>query len=240
MGELSHKGLPGSSVQGILDQTQVADNSDVFRDSGMLRNTTDGQPVAPPAGFICGLILLVELATAWTTAGGVLKMEDRGRNPADLIRLQSDSPRNYSKQDGSNPAAADASGDGAVEGGRSETSVERLMTGVWEDDYKGHRTLTLRLDGSGSMVVELDGLAATLFAAKLTFTEEWSVSDGKVTMRATGGEPAGKVRLILSLHGDRSTQKIVEVTDDRMILVEEPSGTRFEWRRVLSSESLSD
>lgn len=206
----------------------------------MLRNITDGQPVAPPAGFICGLILLVELATAWTTAGGVLNVEDRGRNAADLIRLQSGSPRSNSKQHGSKPAAADAWDDGAVVGGRAGSSVERLMTGVWEDDYKGHRTLTLRPDGTGSMVVELEGLAATLFAAKLTFTEEWSVSDGKVTMRATGGEPAGKVRLVLSLHGDRSTQKIVEVTDHRMILVEEPSGTRFEWRRVMSSDSLSD
>jgi hypothetical protein len=111
------------------------------------------------------------------------------------------------------------------------------MLGTWEDDYKGHRTLTLDADGTGTMVVELDGLSATLFAKKLTFQEEWSVSDGKVTMKATGGEPAGKVRLVLSFHGDTSIQRIVEVTEERMVLVEEPSETRFEWRRVRVSDS---
>ena len=96
--------------------------------------------------------------------------------------------------------------------------------------------LTLNADGTGTMVVELDGLAATLFAEKLTFSEEWAVADGKVTMKATGGEPAGKVQLVLSLHGDSSTQRIVDVTGERMILIEEPSETRFEWRRVRRAE----
>ncbi len=119
----------------------------------------------------------------------------------------------------------------------SDAAFRELMLGTWEDDYKGHRILTLNSDGTGIMVVELDGFAAALFAEKLTFQEEWEVADGKVTMKATGGEPAGKVRLVLSLHGDSSTQRIVEVTDDRMILVEEPSGTRFEWRRVQPPDS---
>ena len=119
----------------------------------------------------------------------------------------------------------------------SEASLKTQMLGTWEDDYKGHRTLTLNADGTGTMVVELNGLSATLFASKLTFQEAWSVGDGKVTMKATGGEPATKVRLVLSLHGDSSTQRIVEVTDERMILVEEPSETRFEWRRVRVSDS---
>lgn len=120
--------------------------------------------------------------------------------------------------------------------GFSGAGVRNKMLGMWEDDYKGHRTLTLNADGTGTMVVELDGLAATLFAKKLTFREEWIVAEGKVTMKATGGEPAGKVQLVLSLHGDSSTQRIIEVTSERMILIEEPSETRFEWRRVGDAE----
>jgi len=127
----------------------------------------------------------------------------------------------------------DIPGDGA---GPTEAEFSQRMLGTWEDDYKGHRTLTLNADGTGTMVVELDGLAATLFAEKLTFSEEWTVVDGKVTMKATGGEPAGKVQLVLSLHGDFSTQRIVEVTSERMILIEDPSETRFEWRRVRGAE----
>ena len=128
------------------------------------------------------------------------------------------------------PAGSVAGEDSDV--GFSAAETRKRMLGTWEDDYKGHRTLTLDADGTGTMVVELDGLSATLFAKKLTFREEWTVADGKVTMKATGGEPVGKVQLVLSLHGDSSTQKIIEVTSERMILIEEPSETRFEWRRV--------
>ena len=129
------------------------------------------------------------------------------------------------------------SGDAASSPG---AEFSQRMLGTWEDDYKGHRTLTLNADGTGTMVVELDGLAATLFAEKLTFSEEWTVTDGKVTMKATGGEPEGKVQLVLSLHGDSSTQRIIEVTSERMILIEEPSETRFEWRRVRAAENVVD
>jgi hypothetical protein len=125
---------------------------------------------------------------------------------------------------------------GSVAGEDSAAETRKRMLGTWEDDYKGHRTLTLNADGTGTMVVELDGLSATLFAKKLTFREEWTVADGKVTMKATGGEPAGKVQLVLSLHGDSSTQKIIEVTSERMILIEEPSETRFEWRRLRDAQ----
>ena len=38
--------------------------------------------------------------------------------------------------------------------------------------------MTLRQDGSGTMVVELTGLQAALSAPKLTFNLKWSVAAG--------------------------------------------------------------
>lgn len=195
----------------------------------MARKTIAGCPEEPPAGSICWLVGLVELAAALTIAVGVLPDASAGGDS---------SASDASADATSSPVAGEpdfsVAADGFVE---TSSEFEKLMPGTWEDDYKGHRTLTLNADGTGTMVVELDGLAATLFAKKLTFREEWTVADGKVTMKATGGEPAGKVRLVLSLHGDSSTQRIVEVTSERMILIEEPSETRFEWRRVRGAES---
>jgi hypothetical protein len=194
----------------------------------MLRNTLVERPTAPPASFVCWLVALIELATALTIGIAALTPADAGQKSSGQASVHVGETETSFAEAG--PLAASSDDATTVSG------VAFSMLGTWEDDYKGHRTLTLRPDGTGTMVVELNGLAATLFAAKLTFTEEWSVTDGKVTMKATGGEPAGKVRLVLSLHGDSSTQRIVEVTDDRMILVEEPSETRFEWRRVRTSD----
>ncbi|MHC4180625.1 MAG: hypothetical protein ACYSWU_24260, partial [Planctomycetota bacterium] len=77
----------------------------------------------------------------------------------------------------------------------------RLVVGTWTDNYKGKRTMTLDEDGTGTMVVELTGLTATLFADRLQFDMVWSVENGRMKKRTIGGEPAGKVKLILKAWG---------------------------------------
>ncbi|MFT5326048.1 MAG: hypothetical protein ACI8P0_003922 [Planctomycetaceae bacterium] len=197
----------------------------------MVRNIVADRPIEPPGRFVCCLVGLVEVVAMLTIIVGSMADFQADRSNAALCSAVAD----LSIAD-----SAASTESGAIEEpndvASTLTDLEKSMLGTWEDDYKGHRTLTLNADGTGRMVVELDGFAATLFARKLTFQEEWTVADGKVTMKATGGEPAGKVSLVLSLHGDSSTQRIVDVTPDRMILVEEPSETRFEWRRVSAAE----
>lgn len=124
------------------------------------------------------------------------------------------------------PASAEAT---------DETSpIRQMALGVWEDDYQGHRTLTLNDDGTGKMVVELSGVAASLFAAKLEFGEEWSfdAEEQLLIMIATGGEPQGKVNLILKMYGKQAMYKVVEVTDKLLVLVDQADDKRYEWRRV--------
>jgi hypothetical protein len=130
-----------------------------------------------------------------------------------------------------------ASGPGPVlpEGFDSSPSgderLRKLAHGTWEDDYQGRRTMTLRDDGTGTMVVELSGLEATLFASKLTFEMEWSVQDGRMQKRTTGGEPAGRVKLILNMMGDRVDEPILELTEDRLLLLDKDGKTKYNWRR---------
>lgn len=137
----------------------------------------------------------------------------------------------------SGDAAADEPTDGTVrpDADTSQAKIDRArLTGVWEDDYQGHRTMTLRPDGTGRMVVELDGVAASLFASTLTFGEEWSFDEDSqlITMTATGGEPQGKVNLVLKLYGRQATYRVVDVSKTRLILVDQADGKRYEWRRV--------
>lgn len=107
-----------------------------------------------------------------------------------------------------------------------------LIVGRWEDDYKGRRTLTVRADGTATMVVEPSGVGA-LFAKRLTFHEEWSINDGHLTQKAIGGEPEGRVNFVLKTQGDESTQKILELTEKRMLLLDADGETKYDWRRVV-------
>ena len=136
------------------------------------------------------------------------------------------------------PAVGQPSAERSVETPTPPT-VQQRMLGVWEDDYRGHRILTLNNDGTGRMVVELSGAAASLFADRLSFDQKW-VFDAEqqfVTMTATGGEPQTKVNLVLRIYGREATYKVEDVTDGLLILIDQADQKRYEWRRVKTSES---
>jgi len=108
----------------------------------------------------------------------------------------------------------------------------RLVIGTWQDEYQGKRTLTLREDGSGTMVVELSGLKAALVAQRLTFHLEWSIAHGRLKKRSLGGEPAAQVNVILKTMGDTVDEPILELTEDRLLLLDQGGETKYDWRRV--------
>jgi len=110
----------------------------------------------------------------------------------------------------------------------------RLALGTWEDSYEGKRTMTLNKDGTGTMLVELSGLKATLFAGRLRFDMKWTVENGRLKKQTIGGEPAGKVQAILKTMGDRVDEPILELTRDRLLLLDKDGKTKYDWRRVRS------
>jgi hypothetical protein len=114
----------------------------------------------------------------------------------------------------------------------ADEAFRGLILGTWEDDYKGHRTFTVRDDGTATMVVELTGLSARLYAKKLTIDEEWSIENGRVHMKMVGGEPKSRVNLIMKAMGDSTDQEILELTAERMHLLDPNGKTKYDWRRV--------
>lgn len=113
-----------------------------------------------------------------------------------------------------------------------DEQLRRLVVGTWQDDYQGKRTKTLNEDGTGKMVVELDGLKARLFAQRLTFEMVWSVENGRLKKQTIKGEPAVKVQMILKTMGDRVDERIVELDEDRLLLLDKDGKTKYDWQRV--------
>lgn len=142
------------------------------------------------------------------------------------------------------PADRSEQGEGGVEKSTGDSAAQysdehrrQAILGEWYDEYRGKRHLSLRDDGTGTMLVEPDGIGKRLFAALLTFEIEWSVADGHVTMKMLRGEPKAKVQLILKLHGQEATYKILEVADEQMLLLDADGKTRYDWRRSPAGES---
>lgn len=110
--------------------------------------------------------------------------------------------------------------------------TRRKLLGVWQDHYKGTRTMTLKEDGTGTILVELTGLQATLFASKMRFDMRW-VLDGKILKKESiGGEPEDKVKLILNTMGTVAKDTIQELTEDRLLLLDADGKTQYEWKRI--------
>jgi hypothetical protein len=107
----------------------------------------------------------------------------------------------------------------------------KLVVGTWEDDYRGTRTMTLLEDGTGTMIVELSGMQATLFASRLQFDMVWSLENGRLQKRTLGGQPETRVNMILKMMGDRVDEPILELTQDRLLLLDKDGKTRYDWRR---------
>ncbi len=113
-----------------------------------------------------------------------------------------------------------------------ELDLRTRLIGAWEDDYMGHRVLTLRPDGTGTMQLDLRGPAKLIIGKRLSFRLTWDTADDVLTLRMTGGEPANKVAMITRTYGDRATQS-VEMIDGRTLRVRDlDDGDEYEFRRL--------
>jgi hypothetical protein len=141
------------------------------------------------------------------------------------------------------PSAADSGGPpprtsggqapaGSPESGGSDARSRRMVLGAWHDEYEGKRTLILNEDGTGTMIVELSGWKAAMCASRLTFHLEWSLEGGRLKKHTVSGEPESQVKMILSTYGNHVDEPILELTEDRLLLLDGNGKTRYDWRRA--------
>jgi len=130
------------------------------------------------------------------------------------------------------PRVGPASAPASKPASDNDARFRKLVLGTWADEYKGKRTMTIREDGTATMIVELDGLTALMFASKMRFDMVWSIEEGRLKKRTIGGEPAGRVRLILATMGDRVNEPILELTAKRLLLLDADGKTKYDWRRI--------
>lgn len=118
-----------------------------------------------------------------------------------------------------------------------DEEYQRQIVGIWRDHYQGDRTLTLRADGTATMVVVLHGWKAALYTSRLTFEMVWSVEGGRLKKQTTGGDPPGKVKTILKMMGDRVDEPILELTETRLLLRDQDGKRQYDWQRVKADAS---
>lgn len=117
----------------------------------------------------------------------------------------------------------------------NDDKFRTLLAGEWEQQYYGKRRLTVREDGTATMVVEPDGIWVHLFGEKIEVEIEWTLDNGRVNLKITGGTPSDKIELASKMWGDCWTQPILELTENRLLLLGEDGVTKYDWTRVSNS-----
>jgi hypothetical protein len=175
--------------------------------------TPELTPVTQPRRRRRRFGVLAVLVVAAAVLGAVIWARS-GRHPSDEPAPSAESPPADSQPDS------------------TDARFRRMVIGTWQDEYQGKRTMTLREDGTGTMLVELSGWRAVLSAPRLRFDMVWSVEGGRLKKRTVDGEPATQVQMVLKMMGDRVDEPVLELTPDRLLLLDRDGKTKYDWRRV--------
>ena len=112
--------------------------------------------------------------------------------------------------------------------------LNKLVVGSWKQDFYGERTLTVKDDGTATMVIRPGGVFALGFGEKIDLTMFWSVKDGHLDYGVNGGSPADKVKLAASTWGDHWVEKIVKLDENKLDLLSVDGSSHSIWERVPS------
>lgn len=118
----------------------------------------------------------------------------------------------------------------------------RLLVGVWKQERFGQRRMTVKADGSATMVIRPEGLLASTFGfdKQLDLQMYWKVKDGHIDYGVSGGTPPDQVKTASSMWGDHWVEKIEALSDQELILLDQSTSAPSKWQRVPESELDAD
>lgn len=116
--------------------------------------------------------------------------------------------------------------------------MSAAIVGTWETNRStGHRDLVIREDGTATMVVNIESMMRFVFGSKVELDIEWSVKDGVLHFRMVGGKPKSSVDLLTSGYGDSIAYRILELSDDRLLVKDGGDDPDHDWTRVVADEN---
>ena len=179
-------------------------------------------PIVIALGGALGFYLMADDAEGTAvdeTTGGETQITDTS-NPDGVSNPKDDSP-------GTKPDTPSAEDEDAREAAR----ITKLLAGTWTRESYGNRRLTIREDGTASMVIKPSTVYALVFGDRIDIEVKWELQDGYVDYKVTSATPAEKFEMAKKTWGDHWHEKINKLDEETLILLGE-EGDEYEWTRV--------
>lgn len=132
---------------------------------------------------------------------------------------------------------ADDTGTPVSDADAADARLRKLVLGSWQQSYYGTRLLTVLPDGKAKMVIRPDGVWTFAFGQQINLDMFWKIENGRIDYGYSGGTPKDKVELASKTWGDRWDEKILDLTDTRLVLLCSDGQTRSEWNRASTEDS---
>ncbi len=130
-------------------------------------------------------------------------------------------------------SAVDSSNNSAESDSEQDDLGSRFV-GRWRQYLYGERSLTIRDDGTGTMVVVPEGVWAFVFGEKVTVELKWAVEEGFLNYEIVSGQPEEGIKVVKEMWGDHWSQEILTLTDSKFVVISDDDN-RYEWERVNST-----
>ena len=108
----------------------------------------------------------------------------------------------------------------------------KQLVGCWRDGFCGQRTLTLKADGSATMLLELDFAGRLLYGKTLEFDMRWSLSESILSLEILTGRPVDAARSAIKLWGEAFEYRIELVDHERLHGWTSDDATLYKLRRI--------
>ena len=113
----------------------------------------------------------------------------------------------------------------------------KQLAGCWKDSFCGQRTLTLKSDGSATMLLELDFAGRLLYGKTLEFDMRWSLEGSILSFEILTGRPVDAARSAIKLWGEAFEYRLELVDHERLHGWASDDSILYKLRRVVSPET---
>ncbi|QDT89420.1 hypothetical protein [Gimesia algae] len=114
----------------------------------------------------------------------------------------------------------------------SQKLLARLV-GKWEQTKStSKQILTIKENGTATMVIEPQGIWRTVLGKKVTVDIEWHLNAATLTLRAVGGSPENKLDYIKQLWGSEFVREIHSIEDKMFTLRDIEGDISQKWIRT--------
>lgn len=105
-----------------------------------------------------------------------------------------------------------------------------VVSGTWRIRRYGDHVLTTNPDGTATMQMKLNRLAAMFYGSEMRLDLRWHIEGGLLKQRVVGGFPESAVNKLIEDYGDTHDYRILEQAKDHLLVedVDKP-GTTIRW-----------